>query len=304
MNTASQSPTRCGFVAVLGVPNAGKSTLINALVGQKVSIVSPKIQTTRHRILGILCQEQTQIILMDTPGIFTTPRRRLERSMVASAWSTPEDADVSLVIVDAQRPQHTQTDEILQTLLEKKAAVILVLNKIDLVKREVLLKLAQHFSFPHIEKVFMVSALKKDHIQDILTFLKTRLPEGPWLYPEDQVSDMPQRLLAAEVTREHLFRMLFDEIPYELYVETEKWENFKNGSIRISQIIYVQRETQRGIILGHKGQQIKRIGEQSRKELQEILDCPTVHLFLHVKVRPDWAERPEPYTTLGLDFKA
>lgn len=295
---------RCGFVAVLGLPNTGKSTLINALVGQKVSIVSPKVQTTRSRVLGIVCQGQTQLILIDTPGIFEAPRRRLERSMVASAWATPETADISLVVVDAERPQLDQTDRIFQTLLEKKLPVLLALNKIDLVKREALLALAQHFSsFPHIEKFFMISALNKDHTQDIFSFLKTRLPESPWLYPEDQVSDLPQRLLAAEITREHLFRQFFDEIPYALYVETEKWETFKNGSLRISQIIYVQRETQRAIILGHKGEKIKRIGANARQELQEILGVPAVHLFLHVKVKPDWADHPQPYTTLGLDFK-
>lgn len=297
---------RCGFVAILGLPNAGKSTLINALVGQKVSIVSPKAQTTRSRVLGILCVEpQTQIIFMDTPGIFAAPKRRLERSMVASAWATPETADLSLVVVDAQRPHLSQTEAILHTLLEKKAPVALVLNKIDCVKREALLALAQHFSaFLVIEKFFMISALKKDHTQDILTFLTSRLPEGPWLYPEDQVSDMPQRLLAAEVTREHLFRCFFDEIPYALYVETETWEPFKNGSLRISQVIYVQRETQRGIILGHKGQNIKRVGERARQELQDLLDCPLIHLFLHVKVKPDWPDHPEPYAILGLDFKS
>jgi GTP-binding protein Era len=294
--------TKCGFIAVIGSPNVGKSTLINALVGSKVTIVSHKVQTTRNRILGIALEGETQLILVDTPGIFEDPKRRLEKAMVKSAWDSLGDADGVMVLVDVSHKNFTDTDRILSHLQKYQRKVSVVLNKIDLIQREELLSIAQHFSRPEIDQVFMISALKKDGIQDIKSYWTKNLPEGPWLFPEDQLSDLPERLLAAEITREELFHRLHEELPYSLWVETDSWEEFKNGSVKIVQSIYVQRESQRPIVLGKGGQQVKAIGEAARKQLTYILERP-VHLFLHVKVKAGWMDNPRLYASIGLNFK-
>ncbi|MBY0273649.1 MAG: GTPase Era [Alphaproteobacteria bacterium] len=293
--------TKCGFIAVIGSPNVGKSTLINALVGSKVTIVSRKVQTTRNRILGIALIEETQLILVDTPGIFEDPKRRLEKAMVKSAWDSLGDADGIMVLVDVSHKSFMDTDRILSHLQKYQKKVVVVLNKIDLIQRDELLNIAQHFSSPKIDDVFMISALKKDGIQDIKNYWTKNLPEGPWLFPKDQLSDLPERLLAAEITREELFHRLHEELPYSLWVETDSWEEFKNGSVKIVQSIYVQRESQRSIVLGKGGGQIKTIGEAARKQLTYILERP-VHLFLHVKVK-GWMDNPRLYASIGLNFK-
>lgn len=294
--------TKCGFIAVIGSPNVGKSTLINALVGSKVTIVSRKVQTTRNRILGIALEGETQLILVDTPGIFEDPKRRLEKAMVKSAWDSLGDANGVMVLVDVSHKNFTDTDRILSHLQKYQKKVSVVLNKIDLIQREELLSIAQHFSCPEIDQIFMISALKKDGIQDIKNYWTKNLPEGPWLFPEDQLSDLPERLLAAEITREELFHRLHEELPYSLWVETDSWEEFKNGSVKIVQSIYVQRESQRSIVLGKGGGQIKAIGEAARKQLTYILERP-VHLFLHVKVKAGWIDNPRLYASIGLNFK-
>lgn len=294
--------TKCGFIAVIGSPNVGKSTLINALVGSKVTIVSHKVQTTRNRILGIALEGETQLVLVDTPGIFEDPKRRLEKAMIKSAWDSLGDADGVMVLVDVSRKSFEDTDLILKRLQNHKKKVAVVLNKIDLIQREELLSIAQHFSRPEIDQIFMISALKKDGIQDIKNYWTKNLPEGPWLFPEDQLSDLPERLLAAEITREELFHRLHEELPYSLWVETDSWEEFKNGSVKIVQSIYVQRESQRSIVLGKGGQQVKAIGEAARKQLGYILERP-VHLFLHVKVKAGWMDNPRLYASIGLNFK-
>lgn len=301
--------SRCGFCAILGAPNAGKSTLTNALVGSKVAIVSPKVQTTRMTVRGVAITDETQIVFVDTPGIFR-PRRRLDRAMVGAAWAGAEDADAILLVVDAadlaidaKSPGARDTAAILTGLKEvkgKKAA--LVLNKIDGMKRTDLLPLMQHFRAEGLfEDVFLVSALKGDGVSDVAKWVAARMPEGPWLYPEDQAADIPMRLLAAEITREKIYRRLHDELPYASAVETEKWEERKDGSVRIDQVIYVQREGQKAIALGKGGQTIKTIGELARKEMEELLGH-RVHLFLFVKVREDWAESREHYREIGLEY--
>jgi GTP-binding protein Era len=295
--------TKCGFVTVVGAPNAGKSTLINGLVGRKVTIVSPKVQTTRNRILGVALEGDTQIILVDTPGIFSTPKRRLEKAMVHSAWDSLSDADGIMLIVDVSQRTFEETEKILSKLEYYKKKAVLVLNKIDLIPKEKLLALAQNFSRSSIDQIFMISALKGDGIKDLKTYWAERLPEGPWLFPKDQLSDLSERLLAAEITREEIFFRLHEELPYAIWVETESWEEFKNGSVKISQIIYVQRESQRPIVLGHGGSQIKAIGAASRRQLTAILQRP-VHLFLQVKVKANWIENPRLYASIGLDFKS
>jgi GTP-binding protein Era len=292
---------KCGFVAVIGAPNAGKSTLINALVGSKVTIVSPKVQTTRNRVLGVALHGETQIILIDTPGIFSSPKRRLEKAMVRHAWDSLGDADGIMIIIDASRKSFEETDLILEHLADTKKKSVLVLNKIDLIPRDDLLALAERFSRPFIDRIFMISALKGDGIEDIKAYWATTLPEGPWLFPEDQLSDLPLRLLSAEITREELFLRLHEELPYSLWVETESWEDFKDGSVKISQCIYVQRESQRPIVLGKGGRQIKAIGEAARKQLMFVLERP-VHLFLHVKVKADWVNDSRLYASIGLPF--
>ena len=303
----SELKTRAGFVAIVGAPNAGKSTLVNALVGSKVSIVSPKVQTTRMRVIGIAMTDladgtRAQVVLVDTPGIFRVAKRRLERAMVAAAWQGAQDADVIALMVDAEHGVRDETKAIIERLKDSKAPRYVILNKIDLVPREKLLTLtAELNAMLPFESTFMVSALKKDGIDDVLKALAVHLPLGHFLYPEDQAADLPLRLLAAEVTREQVFLQLHQELPYEAAVETEKWEERKDGGVRIEQIIYVQREGQRAIFLGKGGARIKQIGARARHELAEMLERP-VHLFLHVKVSERWAESPSHYRTIGLDF--
>ena len=293
--------TRCGFVALIGAPNAGKSTLINRLVGSKVSIVSRKVQTTRTLVRGIAIECNSQIIFVDTPGIFA-PKRRLDRAMVTSAWSGAGDAEFVALLIDVRRGIDDEVDAILQKLPSISQPVALIMNKIDLVERERLLSLAQELNgrFKFIE-TFMVSAENGDGVPHIREVLARLMPPGPWLYPEDQVSDAPLRMLAAEITREKLFERLHDELPYQLTVETESWQERKDGSVRIEQTIYVARETHRKIILGKGGQSIKAIGEQARREIAVEIEAP-VHLFLFVKVRENWVNDPARYREMGLEF--
>ena len=301
--------TRCGYCAIIGAPNAGKSTLINALVGSKVAIVTPKVQTTRMPVRGLALAGETQIIFVDTPGIFR-PRRRLDRAMVNSAWAGAEEADALLLIVDAADLADNanslaarDTMAILEGLKDGKGRKkALVLNKIDGMKRIDLLPLVEKFHAEGLfEDVFLISALKGQGVADVASWVAARMPEGPWLYPEDQAADIPSRLLAAEVTREKIYLRLHDELPYASAVETEKWEERKDGSVKIDQVIYVQREGQKAIVLGKGGQTIKTIGALAREEL-EALFGRRVHLFLFVKVREDWAENSEHYKEIGLDF--
>ena len=309
MSPATDTPTkRCGFVAVIGAPNAGKSTLVNALVRAKVAIVSPKVQTTRMVVRGVAIRGDAQIIFVDTPGIFA-PRRRLDRAMVSAAWAGAAEADARLVIVDAQevaaKPAGyaaSDTERIVEGLKQSGKRAALVLNKIDLVKRETLLPMAAKFSDMGIfDRVFMVSATREDGLDAVAEWCSSQLPEGPWLYPEDQAADIPSRLLAAEITREKVFLRLHDEVPYETAVESDEWEERKDGSVRISQTIYVRREGQRAIVLGKGGQTIKEIGAKARAELESLFGR-RVHLFLHVKVREDWPEARDHYRLLGLDY--
>ncbi len=293
--------TRCGFVALIGAPNVGKSTLVNALVGSKVTIVSPKVQTTRALIRGIVIENHAQIILVDTPGIFL-PKRRLDRAMVSTAWSGAHDADLVCILLDARQGLDADADAIFARLSEVGHDKILVLNKIDLVPREKLLGLAKaandHLSF---ERTFMVSALSGDGVDDLRRSLSEMVPAGPFHYPEDQMSDAPMRHLAAEITREKIFRKLHQELPYQSTVETESWTERKDKSIRIEQTIFVERESQRKIVLGKGGATIKAIGADSRKELAEITG-QRVHLFLFVKVRENWGDDPNHYREMGLEF--
>lgn len=293
--------TRCGFVALIGAPNVGKSTLVNALVGAKVTIVSRKVQTTRALIRGIVIENNAQVILVDTPGIFL-PKRRLDRAMVSTAWSGAHDADLVCVLLDAK----TGIDEEAEAILAKAASVnhdkILVINKVDLVQREKLLALAQAANERmKFAKTFMVAAISGDGVDDIRKTLAGMVPPGPFLYPEDQMSDAPMRHLAAEITREKIYQKLHQELPYQSTVETDKWEERKDKSVRIEQTIFVERESQRKIVLGKGGATIKSIGADSRKELMQILDVP-VHLFLFVKVRENWGDDPDRYREMGLDF--
>ena len=295
------SATRCGFVALIGAPNVGKSTLVNALVGAKVTIVSRKVQTTRALIRGIVIENNAQIILVDTPGIFS-PKRRLDRAMVSTAWSGAHDADLVCVLLDAK----TGIDEEAEAILAKAASVnhdkILVINKVDLVQREKLLALAQAANerMP-FAKTFMIAAISGDGVDDLRSTLAEMVPPGPFLYPEDQMSDAPMRHLAAEITREKIYRKLHQELPYQSTVETDKWEERKDKSVRIEQTIFVERESQRKIVLGKGGATIKSIGADSRKEISEILGVP-VHLFLFVKVRENWGDDPDRYREMGLEF--
>ena len=299
----NDTTTRAGFIAVVGAPNVGKSTLINRLVGTKVSIVSPKVQTTRTRVLGICMAGPAQVIFIDTPGIFQ-PRRRLDRAMVAAAWGGAGDADHVLLLVDAARGMDENTTNIITKLRQSGRRAVLAINKIDLVKKPDLLTLTAALQDAgNFDETFMISAQNGSGIDDLLANLTERLPEGPWLFPEDQVSDMPERLLAAEITREKLYNELHQELPYATTVETESWEDKKDGSVRIAQVIYVERDTQKAIVLGKGGRQIKRIGAQSREELQEILGT-TVHLFVFVKVRQKWGDDPDRYRDWDLDFNA
>jgi GTP-binding protein Era len=299
---------RCGFAAIIGAPNAGKSTLVNALVGSKVAIVSPKVQTTRMNVRGVAMRGETQIVFVDTPGIFT-PKRRLDRAMVAAAWSGAGDADAVVHLVDAaevgEHPNgHASTDTaaIIEGLKTAGRKAALALNKIDAMAVEQLLPLAEKFNGAGVyEEIFMISALKGNGLEALSTWCEARMPEGPFLYPPDQAADIPSRLLASEITREKIYLRLHDELPYATAVETEKWEDRKDGSVKIDQIIYVQRDGQKAIVLGKKGEAIKGIGAASRRELEQIFGR-RVHLFLFVKVRPDWADKREHYRDMGLEF--
>ena len=292
---------RSGFIAVIGAPNAGKSTLVNLLVGAKVSIVTHKVQTTRTRVMGIAIKGDAQVVFIDTPGIFR-PKRRLDRAMVGAAWMGVEEADQTVFVVDATVGMNEQNKAILDRLIERRSKAILVLNKIDLVKREALLSLAASFGEAGIfTDTFMISAKKGDGAWDLLDNVAARMPKGPWLFPEDQLSDMPQMLLAAEITREKLFVNVHQELPYAATVETDLWEPTKDGGVKIEQTIYVARDSQKAIVLGKGGQRVKSIGTAAREELAEILECP-VHLFLFVKVREGWQDDPARYRVWNLDF--
>jgi len=294
---------RCGFVALVGAPNVGKSTLLNRFVGTKVSIVSPKVQTTRSRVLGICIRDGAQVVFIDTPGIFQ-PRRRLDRAMVSAAWTGAADADLVLLLVDAKRGIDGDTRNILDGLQQKDGQAVLVLNKIDLVAKNRLLELTAELDDSGLfNDVYMVSAETGDGVDDLLADLAGRMREGPWLFPEDQISDIPMRLLAAEITREQLYLQLQQELPYATAVETEAWTEQDDGSVRIEQVLYVERAGQKGIVLGKGGKRIKALGAAARTQLEEIFErC--VHLFLFVKVREGWGDDPERYRDLGLDFNA
>ncbi|MEM7170619.1 MAG: GTPase Era [Pseudomonadota bacterium] len=298
------SSTRCGFVALLGPPNSGKSTLMNRLVGNKVSIVTHKVQTTRNRVRGIMTKGPCQIIFVDTPGIFD-PSKRLERAMVAAAWSGAEEADQLVVLFDAQKARISGDMElIVEGLRSSKRKAILVLNKIDQVSRPKLLEMTTALSAQGMfSEIFMISALTGDGVEDLAKHLSATMPPGPWHYPEDQISDQPLRTLAAEVTREKLFLNLHQELPYSLTVETEQWEEFDDGSVRIQQVIFVAREQHKGICLGKGGARIKAVRAAAQKELEAFLG-QTVHLFLFVKVRGKWQDDREHYETWGLDYNA
>jgi GTPase len=297
---------RCGFVAVIGAPNVGKSTLVNALVGSKVTIVSPKVQTTRTVIRGIAIEGSSQLIFVDTPGIFT-PRRRLDRAMVAVAWNGAQDADIVALMVDAKRSlERRGLDDETSSILDKLGATagvkILVINKVDLVDKPSLLGLVsaanERMKF---EATFMVAALTNYGVGDVKHWLAGHVPPGPWHYPEDQISDAPMRALAAEITREKIYLRLHQELPYHSTVETEQWKELRDGSVRIEQTIFVERESQRKIVLGKEGQAIRHIGSEARKEIAELIEKP-VHLFLFVKVREGWADDPARYREMGLEF--
>jgi GTPase len=295
------TPTRCGFVALIGAPNVGKSTLVNALVGSKVTIVSRKVQTTRALIRGIVIEDHSQIILVDTPGIFS-PKRRLDRAMVSTAWSGAHDADLVCVLLDAKSGIDDEAEKILGKIASVDHEKILILNKIDLVPREKLLALAQAANERlKFTNTFMISALSGDGVDDLRHALAEAVPPGPYLYPEDQMSDAPLRSLAAEITREKIFQQLHQELPYQSTVETESWTARKDKSVRIEQTIFVEREGQRKIVLGKGGATIKSIGAEARKEIADILGVP-VHLFLFVKVRENWGDDPDRYREMGLEF--
>ena len=293
--------SRCGVVAVVGAPNAGKSTLVNALVGQKVAIVSPKAQTTRTRMMGLAIEGDAQVLLVDTPGIFD-PRRRLDRAMVAAAWGGTQDADLIALVIDAEAGFSHRIESMLDTLAQRRETKLLVLNKVDVTDKQTLLTLAAQLNERiAFEAIFMVSATTGDGIADLKAALAERMPEGPWLFPEDQVSDATDRMLAAEVTREQLYLQLHAELPYASAVETEKYEERKDGSVAIHQQILVGRPTQRAIVLGKGGTRIREIGAVAREELSKLLGRK-VHLFLHVKVKPDWEEDRGLYREIGLDW--
>jgi len=296
--------TKCGFVALIGEPNAGKSTLLNRMVGAKVSIVTHKVQTTRARIRGVALEGQTQLIFVDTPGLFA-PKRRLDRAMVSAAWAGAADADMVVLMIEAHRGLTPGVQTILDTLKERMAEgreVVLAINKIDRVKAEELLALSEKLNAEYkFAETFMISAERGHGVKDLRQYLAGKLPEGPWLYPEDQIADLPMRMIAAEITREKLTLRLHEELPYQLTVETESWEEKPDGSVRIGQLIYVMRDGHKGIVLGAKGETVKSVSTAARQELTEFLGRP-VHLFLQVKVRPNWLEEPERYSEMGLDF--
>ncbi|WP_020593360.1 GTPase Era [Kiloniella laminariae] len=302
--TSNPQNTRCGFVALIGAPNAGKSTLMNRMVGGKVSIVTHKVQTTRSQIRGIAMHKDSQLIFVDTPGIFL-PKKRLERAMVSAAWSGAGDAEIIVVLHDAGRKKiGEETRSIIEGLQKRDRKVILALNKIDSINPEKLLLLAQEFMATEVfSDIFMISALEGNGVKDLMDHLAKTVPAGVWLYPEDQLSDLPMRSIAAEITREKLFLNLHDELPYNLTVETESWEDFEDGSVKITQMIYVQREQHKAMCLGKGGRTIKLIRSKAQADLQESLERK-VHLFLYVKVREKWADDPERYREMGLDFNS
>lgn len=301
----SSTKSHCGFVSVIGLPNAGKSTLINTLVGAKVSIVSRKVQTTRCRVLGIALHDEAQIILIDTPGIFK-PKKTLEKAMVSSALSSFDEAEFIVHIVDAAMRNPLEANSVVMRALDDQGAnkqnVILVLNKVDRVSKPDLLAIAQDMNeaFPYMA-TFMISATEGKGVSDLADFLAEKLPEGPWMFPEDQITDMPMRLMAAEITREKIYDQIHQEIPYSVFVATESWENFDDGSVKISQVIFVQKESQKGIVLGKGGSKIKAVGQAARIELEDILDT-RVHLKTFVRVQENWAERLENYEMFGLEL--
>jgi GTP-binding protein Era len=301
MASPEQTNTKAGFVALIGAPNAGKSTLLNSLVGSKVSIVSRKVQTTRALVRGIAIEGEAQIVFVDTPGIFK-PKRRLDRAMVTSAWGGAGDADVIALLLDVRKGIDEEAEAILDKLPELKRPKVLILNKIDLIERSRLLELASRLNekveFAH---TFMISALKGDGIDTLRRQLAGMMPEGPWLYPEDQISDAPLRMLAAEITREKIYERLHEELPYQSTVETDQWQPRPDGSVLIEQTVFVERDSQRKIVLGKGGQTIKAIGQAARKEIAEIAEAP-VHLFIFVKVRENWSDDPERYREMGLEF--
>ncbi|MGB3244053.1 MAG: GTPase Era [Sulfitobacter sp.] len=304
MTTSASDETRAGFVALIGEPNAGKSTLLNRMVGAKVSIVTHKVQTTRARIRGVAMEGQSQIVFVDTPGLFQ-PRRRLDRAMVAAAWGGAADADVVVLLVEAHRGVSEGVERILEGLVDigKGRKVALAINKIDRVEAPVLLGLSKDLNARYdFVETFMISAERGHGVDTLRQWLAGQVPQGPWLYPEDQIADLPMRNIAAEITREKLTLRLHQELPYQLTVETENWEERKDGSCKIDQLIYVVRDGHKGIVLGHKGEAIKQVGKAAREELEEFLGRK-VHLFLQVKVRPNWLDEAERYTEMGLDFK-
>ena len=301
MSKVPVSETRCGFVALIGAPNAGKSTITNNFVGSKVSIVSPKVQTTRTLVKGIGIYDNTQIIFLDTPGIFK-PKRRLDRAMVSSAWSGVEDADIIVLVVDAKRGFDDETQSIVAKLNKNKKEAILLINKVDLVSKDSLLSLSAKINqAANFKENSFISALNGQHTADFYQYLADNLPLSPWYYPEDQISDMPLKLLTAEVVREKLFMFLHDELPYALTVEPELWERREDGSVRAEMTIYVQRDSQKIIVLGKGGAMIKRIGQAARRELEDLLE-ERIHLFLFVKVRENWQEDAARYLTWNLPF--
>lgn len=308
-NETGTPATRCGYVAIIGAPNVGKSTLINRMVGAKVSIVSPKVQTTRMRVLGIAIEGETELVLIDTPGIFQ-PRRRLDRAMVHAAWTGARDADLVMLLVDAAEGVDDDTQRIVRSLAAAGRPAILVINKVDAVARESLLALTAQLNQerlagggPLFTDTYMISALTGDGVDTLKRTLAGRMPEGPWLYPEDEITDAPLRLLAAEITREQLYHQLKQELPYSSAVETEQWEERADGSVRIEQAILVERPGQKAIVLGKGGQMVKAIGRAARTELEALLER-RVHLFLFVKVSERWAEERGRYRDLGLEFDA
>ena len=301
MAEPAASESRCGFAALIGAPNAGKSTLVNALVGTKVSIVTPKAQTTRTLIRGIAVDGPAQLILVDTPGIFA-PRRRLDRAMVGTAWGGARDADIAALVVDSRKGVEDEDEGVIRGLAEVRAAKLLVLNKVDVVAKPALLALTQTLNErAAFAAIFMISALTGDGVADLKRWLGAHVPAGPWLYPADQIADAPLRQLAAELTREKLYLRLHQELPYQSTVETEVWKELKDGSVRIEQTIYVERESQRKIVLGKGGQTIKAIGAAARADIAVAIEQPA-HLFLFVKVREGWGDDPERYREMGLEF--
>lgn len=296
--------TRCGFIALIGEPNAGKSTLLNRMVGAKVSIVTHKVQTTRARIRGVALEGPAQLIFVDTPGLFA-PRRRLDRAMVSAAWSGAADAEIIVLMIEAHRGLTDGVQVIIDALKERMdpgQKLVLAINKIDRVKAEILLALSEKLNAElDFAATFMISAERGHGVDDLRSYLAGELPGGPWLYPEDQIADLPMRMIAAEMTREKLTLRLHEELPYQLTVETESWEEKPDGSVRIGQLIYVMRDGHKGIVLGAKGATIKAISTAARQEMATFLGRP-VHLFLQIKVRPNWLDEPERYTEMGLDF--